>query len=340
MTDITALALPEEGQFKRDIEAINRFQQVVHATLIPNQDYGVIPGTGGKPTLLKPGAEKIVKLLGLADTYEIIDRQEDWTKPFFRYLIRCSLCHVGSGKVISEGLGECNSMESKYRYRWVGEKDLPAGVDKAKLVTQVRQTKAGGKWTVYRLENEDIFSQVNTILKMSKKRSLVDAALSAGRLSNVFTQDIEDMEAGDIIEGEKVEEEKPELCPIHKVPFKKFEKDGQIWYSHKTADGWCNKIKLPKTPTEPPSASPPGATPPVQTQEDSKVPPQATPPEKTTTKEVLFAMKFKSPTEFYKACHEKFNLQPIEVDKETPEYDKTNPAQRDKAWQQIVGARS
>ena len=34
-----------------------------------------IPGTN-KPTLLKPGAEKIAKLLGLADSYEIMDRQE------------------------------------------------------------------------------------------------------------------------------------------------------------------------------------------------------------------------------------------------------------------------
>ena len=37
------------------------------------------------------------------------------------------------------------------------------------------------------------YTLVNTILKMAKKRALVDATLSAGRLSNIFTQDIEDM---------------------------------------------------------------------------------------------------------------------------------------------------
>ena len=42
-------------------------------------------------------------------------------------------------------------------------------------------------------ENEDIYFQVNTILKMAKKRAMVDAALSAGRLSDVFTQDMEDL---------------------------------------------------------------------------------------------------------------------------------------------------
>ena len=44
-----------------------------------------------------------------------------------------------------------------------------------------------------RIENDEIFSQRNTLLKMAKKRALVDAALSAGRLSDMFTQDMEDI---------------------------------------------------------------------------------------------------------------------------------------------------
>ena len=192
VTQIKALALPDEQQFRRDIQAINRFQQVVHATMVKDLDYGVIPGTQ-RPTLLKPGAEKIAKLLGLADQYEIADKSEDWRSPFFRYLIKCRLVHLGTGSVVSEGLGECNSMESKYRYRWLSERDLPPGVDKSKLVAQERRSKTGGHWTMYRFENDDIYSQVNTILKMAKKRALVDAALSAGRLSDVFTQDMEDI---------------------------------------------------------------------------------------------------------------------------------------------------
>jgi len=202
----TVLALPDEAQFRKDIQAINRFQQIVKANMIEGHDFGVIPGTT-KPTLLKPGAEKIAKLLGLADTYEILDRQEDWQKPFFRYIIKCKLVSVRDDIVISEGLGECNSMESKYRWRWVSERDLPQGTDTSKLVKQDRKsTKTGGHWTVYRLDNEDIYSQVNTILKMAKKRALVDAALSAGRLSDVFTQDIEDI--SDIVREEVVEKPK------------------------------------------------------------------------------------------------------------------------------------
>jgi len=216
--EMTSLALPDEQTFRRDIQAINRFQQVVRANMVPGQDYGVIPGTQ-KPTLLKPGAEKIAKLLGLADLYDIIDRQEEWDKPFFRYLVKCSLTSVASGATISEGLGECNSMESKYRWRWIGERDLPSGVDKSKLVSQERRSKTGGHWMMYRLENEDIFSQVNTILKMAKKRALVDAALSAGRLSNVFTQDLED---GGIIDIP------PEPKPDNPTRTPKVKKEGKV----------------------------------------------------------------------------------------------------------------
>lgn len=199
-----ALVLPNKDKFIAGIKAVNEFQQVAHQFLIAGADWGVIPGTGNKPTLLKPGAEKIAKLLGLADTYDILDRQEDWQKPFFHFLVRCRLVSIQTDVVISEGLGECNSMENKYRWRWVSERDLPQGTDKTKLIKEERKSKkSGGHWFVYRLENEDIYSQVNTILKMAKKRALVDAALSAGRLSDVFTQDIEDI--FDIVKDESTE---------------------------------------------------------------------------------------------------------------------------------------
>ena len=210
------LSLPDEGLFRKELDAVNRFQAIVHANLIKDQDYGIIPGTQ-KPTLLKPGAEKIAKLLGLADHYSIIDQKEDWDKPFFRYLIKCSLVNVLGDTTVSEGLGECNSYESKYRWRWFSERDLPAGVDKSKLVSQERHSRAGGKWMMYRFENDDIFSQVNTILKMAKKRALVDAVLSAGRLSNIFTQDMEDITP---LSEEKTE---PELSPIRRRVIDKLE---------------------------------------------------------------------------------------------------------------------
>ena len=238
----TALALPDEQQFKKDMAAINRFQQIVHANMIQGQDYGIIPGTQ-KPTLLKPGAEKIAKLLGLCDCYAILDKQEDWGKSFFRYLIKCSLITAGSGIVVSEGLGECNSLESKYRYRWLFSSQLPKDFDKDKAVMKWTTLDSGAQVPQYRVDNEDIFSQVNTILKMAKKRALVDASLSAGRLSNVFTQDMEDQQGqGEGGEGDKTSEEE-NWCSVHKTNW--FKKGKMQQYAHpiKGTKEWCNKPK-------------------------------------------------------------------------------------------------
>ena len=188
--------LPEKATAQRKLTAIREFQALCRQELIQGHDYGIIPGTQ-KPTLLKPGAEKIAKLLVLADHFEILDKREDWDRPLFRYLIRCTLADIATGKTVSTGLGECNSMESKYRYRWLWPSDADsAGVNKETAVKRTVKTKRG-MVTQYRTENEDIYSQVNTILKMAKKRALVDAALSAGRLSDIFTQDLEDLKAED-----------------------------------------------------------------------------------------------------------------------------------------------
>jgi len=201
-----ALTLPADDQFKAELEAINRFQRIAHSQMIVGHDYGIIPGTS-KPTLLKPGAEKIIKLLGLADTYDFIDRQEDWSKPFFRYLVRATLTHISSGVVVCQGFGECNSMDSKYRYRWLFGSEVPEGLDKTKLPLRTITTK-NGRAKQYRVDNDDPFSLVNTMIKMAKKRAQVDAALSAGRLSDVFTQDIEDSGPAQAAEGNVIAEEK------------------------------------------------------------------------------------------------------------------------------------
>ena len=171
--NIMALTLPDPVEFKAKMQAIATFQRIVRENLIPGQDFGTFPGID-KPTLFKPGAEKIAKLLELADAYEVEDKIENWTgNGMFHYKVKCQLIHIGSGKLISEGMGECNSMESKYRYRWLAADKLPPGTDTTKLVQKENTNKAtGGHWTTFRMDNEDFFAQVNTILKMAKKTSL------------------------------------------------------------------------------------------------------------------------------------------------------------------------
>ncbi|MEY8764561.1 MULTISPECIES: exodeoxyribonuclease X C-terminal domain-containing protein [Clostridium] len=176
----------EIGEVRNTLGKISQFQSIIQKTLKNGHDYGEIGGVT-KPTLLKPGAEKILMLMGLTSEYDIIEKIEDYNKGIFAYTIKCILRK--NGQKITEGVGSCNSKEDKYRWRWVREEDLPAGVDKNMI-----KSKTDGYGRIkYRIENDDICSQTNTILKMAKKRAQVDATLTVASLSEIFTQDIEDM---------------------------------------------------------------------------------------------------------------------------------------------------
>lgn len=182
----------------RDLDALKKF---VKSQLIKGTDYGNIPGTNDKDVLFKPGAEKLASFFGLREKFEEIDRQEDFGKPFFRYYKRCRLYQivwvdgVQHDVFIGEGEGEANSYESKWRYRWLYENQLPSDFDRKSAVTKRKWSHKYKKWDVmYRLDNEDIFSQVNTIIKIANKRAYLDAVLRATRTSEFFTQDLEDTE--------------------------------------------------------------------------------------------------------------------------------------------------
>lgn len=204
---VEAMLVPEgvAGQ----LQAIKRLQAVIKENLAEKFDYGVIPGTG-KPTLLKPGAEKIITIFQARPRFVVVEKIEDWgEKPLFYYHYRCEIVHVGTGAVIGEGEGSCNSKEDKYAYRWVSASELPPHMKdaegKALKSVPFKWRKSFGKsFPVYRLENNEVFSLVNTIQKMAMKRAMVAAALVLGRLSDLFTQDLEDIidTAPDEPEGE------------------------------------------------------------------------------------------------------------------------------------------
>jgi hypothetical protein len=102
--------------------------------LRPGVDYGSVPGTD-KPTLFKPGAERLCSAFGLDPRFETITAIEGWDgdEPLFFYRIRCSLVHIETGREIATGIGSCNSRESRYRWRWVDADKAPAHLDRGTL---------------------------------------------------------------------------------------------------------------------------------------------------------------------------------------------------------------
>jgi len=199
------------------------FQKFIQDQMIEDEDYGVIPGTS-KPTLLKPGAEKLANIFGFAAQFEEVREVEHWDDPgFFYYSYKCRLLNKRTGQVEAECTASCNSKEDKYRWRG-GERKCPecgaAAIIKGKEEYGggwVCWTKRGGcdaKFTdgdesikgqkLGRVENPDPYSLVNTLQKMAQKRALIGAVLIATRASGIFTQDLDDFEANGVpVKGEK-----------------------------------------------------------------------------------------------------------------------------------------
>lgn len=108
-------------------QAIERKEQLnafIAKVMVDGLDYGSLPGYG-KPELLKPGAEKLCSLFGLAPRYVAEKIIEDWgtdqTEALFFYRYTCQLWR--GDRLMGEASGSCNSRESKYRYRWISAED-------------------------------------------------------------------------------------------------------------------------------------------------------------------------------------------------------------------------
>lgn len=192
---INPISLIQEVDVKLVSETLTKvksLQATLKSILVDKHDYGTIPGCGDKPTLLKPGAEKILMALGITSSYELIEHTENFEgKGFFAYTVKC-LLFKNSSK-ITEGLGHANSKEKKWAVESVYEKDLPEGTDKSLLKKKEIKTSKGEIFYKYEVD-ADVNSKANTILKMAKKRAQIDAVLTVASLSEIFTQDFDDLE--------------------------------------------------------------------------------------------------------------------------------------------------
>lgn len=167
--------------------------------------YGVIPGTSGKPSLYKAGAEKLLSLFNLGTMNPIIEERL-LPEGHREYRIVIDIKHYPTDKLVGCGIGLCTTMESKYRYRNTADYEVTGEViprDAKEKKKEYRQQGYGMKlvdgsweWVKYgdseKSENPDIADQYNTVLKMAVKRALVAGTLVVTGASDIFTQDIED----------------------------------------------------------------------------------------------------------------------------------------------------
>jgi hypothetical protein len=109
------------------------------------------PAHWSKPSLFKPGAEKICGMLGVAPMYPTLadyERAAVEGREITQVILRCEIEDAG-GRIVAHGVGARSLVQDK--------------------------------------------GDLNKALKMAEKSGHIDAALRLAGLSEVFTQDIEDM---------------------------------------------------------------------------------------------------------------------------------------------------
>jgi hypothetical protein len=216
-------AMSSEGVLKQ----VSIIQDVMRGVMHQDEHYGTIPGTK-KPSLFKPGAEKLSLVFRLRPEYEI--RRTELFGGHREYEVVCTLYHIPTGQSVGQGVGSATTMEGKYRYRG-GEKEgtgqpIPTEYWNLKNAGRMNEAQAliggpgfgvgkidGKKWEICEIgekqEHDNPADYYNTILKMAKKRAHVDAILTATAASDIFTQDVEDMP--EVIPGAKQEAPKEPL---------------------------------------------------------------------------------------------------------------------------------
>lgn len=224
-----ALAQQQPRAFELDVQRVLdqtiAVQHLVRKVLREGEHYGVLPGVKARPgeepekMLFKSGAEKLCLLFRLRPEYEFLTRIEEPTRIIF--VIRCRLKHIQSGEVWGEGVGSCNSNETKF-YNQTSAKLCPE-CGKAAIIRareDYRREDSTPVWLCYgkkdgcgkkfkiddpliveqagRVVEQKVWDLHNTMLKMGQKRAMVAAVLTATAASDIFTQDLEELEEAEI----------------------------------------------------------------------------------------------------------------------------------------------
>lgn len=206
-----ALAVTPHVKASELVERLGTIREAQELAMVESVDYGVIPGTN-KPTLLKPGAEKLAVLFQLDVQLE---NERIWGPgEHLTVLSRATVYHAPTGTRLGFGEGTCSTKERKYAYRQQ-ERTCPE-CGKAAIIKG--KAEYGGGWVCFKkkdgcgakypdgaeaiegqavgqAENPDLPDLWNTVVKMAEKRARVDAVLAVTGASALFTQDVEDQGA-------------------------------------------------------------------------------------------------------------------------------------------------
>jgi hypothetical protein len=206
--DVPTLAVTPQIKAGELVERLAVIKDAMEKAMVDGVDYGKVPGTD-KPTLLKPGAEKLGVLFQL-------DIQPDCEKTWgpgdhLTVVTRAVAYHAPTGARLGRGEGICTTRERKYAYR-KQERTCPTCGAQAIIKGKAEY---GGGWVCWKkrggcdakfpdgapeiegqeageIDNPDLPDLWNTVVKMSEKRARIDVVLAVTGASALFTQDLDD----------------------------------------------------------------------------------------------------------------------------------------------------
>jgi hypothetical protein len=223
----TGIAVAPEVTAQDLVKRLDVIRGAMRDAMERDVDYGVIPGTGSKPTLLKPGSEK----LGVLFQLDIqIDSEKVFDGDHLTVMSKATVYHAPTGTRLGMGEGMCSTKESKYAYRNANRVCPTCGVDA--IITGKEEygggfvcfKKKGGCGAKFsssdeaitsqktgKVENPDLPDSWNVCVKMAEKRARIDAVLAVTGASALFTQDMEqDEKATTPKDDVKAESKQPE----------------------------------------------------------------------------------------------------------------------------------
>lgn len=184
-------------------------QRLLKGIMKVDVHYGKIPGTP-KPTLYKPGAEKILSTF-MISAEPIVKNLSTDDCYFYEVTV---IGRTPDGTIIGYGIGNASTDEEKYKWREaVCQEEFDATPLERRRVKWFKGYN-GGKATSKNQVRTNHADLSNTVLKMAKKRGMIDMVLTSTAASDLFSQDLEDLK--DIIDI--TDYQKPTGKPEVKTP--------------------------------------------------------------------------------------------------------------------------
>jgi hypothetical protein len=201
---------PMSTQVAEVRQNINLIQEALKATMKKDVHFGTIPGCP-KPSLYKAGAEVILALFRLTTDPDVNDMSKDQE---IRYQVKVNV-KTRDGIFVGSGIGECSSGEEKFMWRSaICQEEFESTPE---TLRRIKFKKVYGKIEQIQQVRVSPSDMANTILKMAKKRAMIDAVLTATGASDIFSQDIEDLPEG-YVSHEVVPEQTEEQPPQETAP--------------------------------------------------------------------------------------------------------------------------